>query len=224
VKRKFRVPGQTFADSISALITFIEAHPMVRASELAPKFLGISALPPPKPAETSAPAPTEKSSTGDTSQAPASAPAAEAPRPEPNLSLDERAKISRLQGDLLWLVHEGYVTEFIDGRLFAPPPMVEARKKEIENEEHDPENFPEAPPATEAPAHIEHTSPAPESPTEPASDSSHSAVSGAESAAPDVAPPESHADSGASSDTPAAAETEPEAAKKAEPPAPAASS
>jgi hypothetical protein len=50
-----------------------------------------------------------------------------------------------MQGDLLWLVREGYVTEFIDGRLFAPPPMVEARKREVEASEHDPENFPEAP-------------------------------------------------------------------------------
>ena len=46
----------------------------------------------------------------------------------------------------MWLVREGYVTEFIDGTLYAPPPMVEARKKEVEAEEHDPENFPEAPP------------------------------------------------------------------------------
>ena len=50
----------------------------------------------------------------------------------------------------MWLVREGYVTEFIDGRLFAPPPMVEARKKEIEAEDHDPENFPEAPVASVA--------------------------------------------------------------------------
>jgi hypothetical protein len=50
-----------------------------------------------------------------------------------------------MQGDLRWLVAEGYVTEFIDGRLFAPPPMVEARNQEVETEEHDPENFPEAP-------------------------------------------------------------------------------
>ena len=64
-------------------------------------------------------------------EAPA-APAAEAPKPEPTLSIDDRARISRLQGDLMWLVREGYVTEFIDGRLFAPPPVVEARKKEIE--------------------------------------------------------------------------------------------
>src|SRR5688572_32704225 len=49
---------------------------------------------------------------------------------------------------------EGYVTEFIDGRLFAPPPMVEARKKEVEAEEHDPENFPEVPVARSE----EHTS------------------------------------------------------------------
>ena len=41
VKRKFRVPGQTFSDSIGALIAFIEANPMVRAGELPAKFLGI---------------------------------------------------------------------------------------------------------------------------------------------------------------------------------------
>jgi hypothetical protein len=42
VKRKFRVPGQTFADSIGALISFVEAHPMIRASELPIKLLGIN--------------------------------------------------------------------------------------------------------------------------------------------------------------------------------------
>jgi hypothetical protein len=48
--------------------------------------------------------------------------------------------------DLRWLVQEGYVTEFADGRLFAPPPMAEARAKTAEaaeGEEHDLENFPE---------------------------------------------------------------------------------
>ncbi len=38
VKRKFRIPGQVFAESIGTLIAFIEAHPMVRASELPEKF------------------------------------------------------------------------------------------------------------------------------------------------------------------------------------------
>jgi hypothetical protein len=121
VKRRFRVPGQTFADSIGALIAFIEANPMVRAGELPAKFLGLSPVAAPAPAE-------------GTEAAPAGP------------SAEDRTRVARLQGDLVWLVREGYVTEFIDGRLFAPPPMVEARKKEIEAEDHDPENFPEVAP------------------------------------------------------------------------------
>ncbi len=140
VKRKFRVPGQTFADSIGALISFIETHPMVRASELPAKLLGIAPV-------TAAPA--AAAAEGGT------AAPVEAGKPEVSLTLDERAKVSRLQGDLVWLVREGYVTEFIDGRLFAPPPTAEARKKEIESEDHDPENFPEAPPSAEAPVRAE---------------------------------------------------------------------
>lgn len=139
VKRKFRVPGQTFSDSIGALISFIEAHPMVRASELSAKFLGI-AVRPTEPAVQAEPA-------QDSSTKPVTAP--EATKQDPGLSIDERAKLSRMQGDLMWLVREGYVTEFIDGRLFAPPPMVEARKREVEASEHDPENFPEAPATSE---------------------------------------------------------------------------
>ncbi len=154
VKRKFRVPGQTFADSIGALISFIESNPMVRASELPAKFLGIApvAAPVAAPAPAAEAAPAAEGAPEATAASVTPAPGADALKPETALSIDERAKISRLQGDLMWLVREGYVTEFIDGRLFAPPPMVEARKKEIENEEHDPENFPEAPPSTEAAA------------------------------------------------------------------------
>ncbi|HVW21718.1 MAG TPA: hypothetical protein VHC86_10930, partial [Opitutaceae bacterium] len=131
VKRKFRIPGQAFADSIGGLISFIETNPMVKAGELPAKILGL----------------------------PAPAAGAEAPPLPP----EQREKAAKLQGDLRWLVGEGYVTEFIDGSLYAPPPMVEARKKEIEGEEQDPENFPEAPapePAAEAPA------PPPETPAE----------------------------------------------------------
>jgi len=135
VKRKFRVPGQVFSDSIGALISFIEAHPMVKAGELAAKFLGLT--PPPE----------------------GTAVAAEA-----------REKIARTHGDLVWLVREGYVTEFIDGGLYAPPPMVESRKREVEASENDPENFPEAPRATEvaprAPRPTE-AAPAESSPAEP---------------------------------------------------------
>jgi hypothetical protein len=125
VKRKFRVPGQTFSDSIGALISFLETTPMIKASELAEKFLGIVV-----------PAPAAKSVEGaETVEAPAA----------PALTAEQQTKLNRLNGDLRWLVSEGYVTEFIDGRLFAPAPVVESRKKEIEGAEHDPENFPEAP-------------------------------------------------------------------------------
>jgi hypothetical protein len=158
VKRKFRVPGQTFADSISALITYIEGSPMVRASELPKRFLNIDLPAAPKAPEVVVP-------TGDTPVEPA--PVAEAPaKTEPVLTIDQRAKISRMQGDLRWLVTEGYVTEFIDGRLFAPPPMVEARKKEVEAEEHDPENFPEAPPADTPPPAAETSAPAAATPVD----------------------------------------------------------
>jgi hypothetical protein len=180
VKRKFRVPGQTFADSIGALISFIEANPMIRASELAPKFLGIQFAPAPQPA---APAPAEGG--GEAAAAPAKA--------EPALSFDERAKISRMQGDLMWLVREGYVTEFIDGRLFAPPPMVEARKKEIESEEHDPENFPEAPATTEA-----------ATPANEASELAEAAPSETASASEDAAPSEAPSSSEANPPAPEA--------------------
>ena len=158
VKRKFRVPGQTFADSIGALISFIEANPMVRASELPSKLLGINLTVAPRPAE--APAPADAAPAGEAAK-PAAAP--DGTKTEAQLTIDERAKISRLQGDLMWLVREGYVTEFIDGRLFAPPPMVEARKREVEAAEHDPENFPEAPQASSTEA-----APAPDAAAAPA--------------------------------------------------------
>jgi len=135
VKRKFRVPGQTFADSINALISFIETHPMVKVSELAKKYLQIDLPAAPKPPEAPVAAPAEGEGTAPV----------EATPPAVVLPIEQREKLSRMQGDLRWLVREGYVTEFIDGRLFAPPPMVEARKQEVESEEHDPENFPEVP-------------------------------------------------------------------------------
>ena len=124
VKRRFRVPGQTFSDSLAALIAFIEAHPMIKGSELATRHLGIATRPAP----------------------------AEGVAPEP-VPADEQEKLLKLKGDLRYLVKEGYVTEFVDGTLFCPPAMVEARKREIEASDVDPENFPEAPkaPAPEAP-------------------------------------------------------------------------
>jgi hypothetical protein len=194
VKRKFRVPGQTFADSIGALISFIEANPMVRASELSSKFLGITYVPAAKPAVAAVADPAAAAGTGETavaSEAPA-APAAEAApaKSEGSLSIEDRARLSRLQGDLLWLVREGYVTEFIDGRLFAPPAMVEARKKEIESEEHDPENFPEVPASAPAAVAAEAAAPATEAASDAAPDAPVAATEPAAIPESPVAEPE----------------------------------
>jgi hypothetical protein len=69
--------------------------------------------------------------------------------PEPTPAA-EQEKLLKLKGDLRYLVKEGYVTEFVDGTLFCPPAMVEARKREIEASDIDPENFPEAPKSSSA--------------------------------------------------------------------------
>ncbi len=159
VKRKFRIPGQVFADSIGALIAFIESHPMIKASELADKFLGFSAPVAAKPVEAAA-VPVEGATTEEaTAPVPAAVPVV-------SLTVEQMAKLNRLNGDLRWLVSEGYVTEFIDGRIFAAPAVVEARKKEIEGAEHDPENFPEVP-VSEAPAAAAPEAPAAEAAPEP---------------------------------------------------------
>jgi len=156
VKRKFRTPGQTFANSISALIEFIEKHPMVLVSELPERFLGIkeSATPavvaPSAGASASAPKTEPNETAGGTScsteavsQEPIVAPVSEESAKD---AVAEREALHRLQLDLRWLVTEGYVTEFMDGRLFAAPPVPESRKHAAENPETpDLENFPDAP-------------------------------------------------------------------------------
>ncbi|MFT3869766.1 MAG: hypothetical protein QM715_15055 [Nibricoccus sp.] len=141
VKRKFRVPGQTFSDTIGALISFIEATPMIKASELPLKFLGI------KPPEAPPATPATEAGTVPPIQTSGTLPPI-TPEAATALTAEDQSKLTRLNGDLRWLVTEGYVTEFIDGRLFAAPPMTEARKQEVEKDEHDPENFPEAPQTT----------------------------------------------------------------------------
>jgi hypothetical protein len=189
VKRRFRVPGQVFAESIGALITFIEVNPMITVKDLPVKFLGITPpstpstppltipstppiptastppvpaaptpvapeeTPPAVPAEPAVPSPaaTEPASAEPAATPPpalASAPAAGAAPPPAPLTPEEQEKLRRMTMDLRWLVQEGYVTEFGDGRLFAPPPMAEARIKSAESpegEEHDLESFPEVP-------------------------------------------------------------------------------
>ncbi len=148
VKRRFRVPGQVFSESISTLIDFIEKHPMVHVKDLPKAYLGIEI-----PAAPAAPAaPAEGASA---SQSPFAA-----------LPAEQSERLRKMSNDLRWLVMEGYVTEFSDGKLFAPPVMAPqaAKKAESGEEEHDPVDFPEAHPAVASAPVAETTAPAEEAP------------------------------------------------------------
>jgi hypothetical protein len=151
VKRRFRVPGQVFSESIGALIDFIEQNPMVQLKDLPTKLLGIDV------AALTAAAP-----------APAPAPDGTTPSQAPFAALppEQADRLRKMNHDLRWLVMEGYVTEFSDSKLFAPPPVAPqvAKKAEEHGEEHDPVDFPEAPAveqAAKAPAAPPEEAPAP---------------------------------------------------------------
>ncbi len=133
VKRRFRVPGQVFSETITALIDFIEKNPMVHVKDLPRNFLGIDV--------TAALAATPLPEGTPQSQAPFLA-----------LAPEQAEKLRKMSNDLRWLVMEGYVTEFSDGKLFAPPPMAPqaAKKAESGEEEHDLVDFPDAPAAKPA--------------------------------------------------------------------------
>ena len=137
VKRHFRVPGQVFSVSITGLIEFIEKNPMIHVKDLPLKFLSIdlaaaiAATPVPEGATASA-------------------------MPHIALPPEQADALRKMNNDLRWLVTEGYVTEFSDGKLFAPPPVAPqaAKRGEEHGEEHDPVDFPDAPapaPAAAAP-------------------------------------------------------------------------
>jgi hypothetical protein len=119
VKRRFRVPGQVFSETISALIDFIEKNPMVQVKELPKKFLGI---------EVPAAVPTTAPAEGTTASA----------APFATLAPEQADKLRKMSNDLRWLVMEGYVTEFSDGKLFAAPPMAPQAAKKAESGEDEP--------------------------------------------------------------------------------------
>ncbi len=130
VKRRFRVPGQVFSETIASLIDFIEKHPMIHVKDLPKAFLAIDVA----AATAAAPAPLPEGTT--ITQAPFLV-----------LPPEQAEKLRKMGNDLRWLVMEGYVTEFSDGKLFSPPPMAPqaAKKAEAGEEEHDPVDFPDAP-------------------------------------------------------------------------------
>ena len=116
VRRKFRQPGQVFSDSINRLLEFLDKNPLTGVGELAPRLLGIT--PPSAPATPPADAQPSAEKTGE---AGAETPATAAPEAAPELAQEQKLALSRLALDLRWLVSEGYVAEYSDGRLFAHP-------------------------------------------------------------------------------------------------------
>lgn len=155
VRRKFRNSGEVFSDSITKLVEFLDKNPRIMISALPEKFLGFS-LPHEAPVPTTvAPANTPPAAeaaegqAGEPSSVVESAEAAvpvEAPKPAAvphpeiaSLRPEQKSALDRLLMDLRWLVGEGYVAEYSDGRLFVHP-FVEPnapKSKDDSDDEHD---------------------------------------------------------------------------------------
>ncbi|MEO0508725.1 MAG: hypothetical protein AAF065_02555 [Verrucomicrobiota bacterium] len=143
VKRRFRDSKTVFTDSIRDLIEYIEKHPEIPASKLPTEYIGVDTEKQKpeelkmKDAAASAAAKTVETDTGGTVEdAPdkipnTSAEASTQATPTVELTEAEQKKLNQLMLDLRWLITEGYVTEYGDGRLFAPAPLPEPKKKEI---------------------------------------------------------------------------------------------
>ena len=105
VKRKFRDDTTVFTDSISNLITFIEKNQNIGIQNLPYKFLSI-----PKPA-------TENKSGDDKEGAENDA----TPNNSESHTDEETSKITEVIRNVRWLISEGYVTEYSDGKLLIHP-------------------------------------------------------------------------------------------------------
>jgi len=162
VKRKFRDGKTVFTDTIRDLIDFIEKHPEIPASKLSKEYIGIDtekqkpealkmkeaaadAPPPPPTAQTVGESAEGEQSDTAAEEAPVAKEASTEATPKEALSKDEQEKLNQLMMDLRWLITEGYVTEYGDGRLFAPPPLPEpSDKKNKESKSPESKKAPEA--------------------------------------------------------------------------------
>ena len=208
VKRKFRDTNSVFTDSIQKLIDFIETHPEIKASGLAHSYLGIqmpvkqpgqlklaeqdsAGKKDPEVATGEAESGTEEAAKEVAQENAENLAEAESAREKgdstaesevkPALSEAQESELKQLKMDLRWLVTEGYVTEYGDGRLFAPLPMPPAspKSKNAKSDEGGAANATEAPVpvAEEAPAAEKASTDAVESETpEPVSEQATSEV------------------------------------------------
>ena len=119
VKRKFRLIGQTFAPEVQQVIECIEKNTEITDVELPKQMLGIS-LP---PAQTAAPTPTTAT---------------------PALTTEEDSALKKLRQTLQWLVEEGYVIHYGNGKLFVPAARLPNLPKAKDEEEDSAETTEEA--------------------------------------------------------------------------------
>jgi hypothetical protein len=117
VKRKFRDDTTVFTDSINELIAFVEKHQAISIQDLPYKFLSI-----PKPDTGSAKSEnksTEKQNIDgaedDTTSKDLEAKDTNNPKKE------EAVKVTEVIRNIRWLITEGYITEYSDGKLFVHP-------------------------------------------------------------------------------------------------------
>ncbi|MBT6958285.1 MAG: hypothetical protein HN996_07695, partial [Opitutae bacterium] len=115
IQRQYRAPGVTFSDSIQELIQFIENNPDVTLHQILHDSTATVSVTKTENEEKANPlsdaSELEKDST------PSEATSCESV----HTFVGEKPSSSTLAQDLRWLVQSGFVTEYSDGRLFAPP-------------------------------------------------------------------------------------------------------
>jgi hypothetical protein len=142
------IESNPVSDGIRRIVEYINTHPKCTRKKL------VEALAPtPKSAPapvTEKPAPAEPVAEGEAAAAPAAAKPAEAPAPEPT------AEQTAVMLDLHWLIHQGAVLEFADGRMetakkpLPKPPKPEKKEKEAKPVEAETPATAETAQATEA--------------------------------------------------------------------------
>lgn len=138
VKRKFRDQATVMTDSITRLVSFLEQHPNTSASQLPKLYLGVDTEQqnPKSLAVSDSDIEAAKQSGQPAVEA---APGSEAAITSVSASTEaksvaeldpaEQLKLSQLMRDLRWLITEGYVSEYGDGRLFIPVPQLTPKPK-----------------------------------------------------------------------------------------------
>ncbi len=129
VKRKFLLEGDKLSDTPQKILDFIIENPAILAADLPYKYLGMT--PPAVQPKAKTLAEENKEGKADETSAPTTA---------EELSDEQKAQISAVWSELMWLVAEGYVVEYADTTLQANPYMPRPKDKSAKVEET-PENL-----------------------------------------------------------------------------------